>query len=166
MMVVQPSLYAVDTDEDSPSSPSFPRLSTLPQIILETRNLYSCLRAEFSSESSSLLSSLLAIIAVVPTEKSLFLLFFPLSFLLCDDYHLYHSRINHVARIIFLFLSKLGIESIEKRKKWRCFQLFHSKQLAKSWAQLESYSRDNLLLRSPRGTRDEERAPSLYKTSV
>lgn len=28
------------------------------------------------------------------------------------------------------------------------------------------YSRDNLLLRSPRGTRDEERAPSLYKTSV
>lgn len=84
----------------------------------------------------------------------------------CFDYHLYHSRINHVARIIFLFLSKLGIESIEKRKKWRCFQLFHSKQLAKSWAQLESYSRDNLLLRSPRGTRDEERAPSLYKTSV
>lgn len=163
MMVVQPSLYAVDTDEDSPSSPSFPRLSTLPQIILETRNLYSCLRAEFSSESSSLLSSLLAIIAVVPTEKSFFLLFF---FPSCFDYHLYHSRINHVARIIFLFLSKLGIESIEKRKKWRCFQLFHSKQLAKSWAQLESYSRDNLLLRSPRGTRDEERAPSLYKTSV
>lgn len=76
MMVVQPSLYAVDTDEDSPSSPSFPRLSTLPQIILETRNLYSCLRAEFSSESSSFLSFLLAIIAVVPTEKSLFLLFF------------------------------------------------------------------------------------------
>lgn len=168
-MVVQPSLYAVDTDEDSPSSPSFPRLSTLPQIILETRNLYSCLRAEFSSESSSLLSFLLAIIAVVPTEKSLFLLFFfffSFPSPSCFDYHLYHSRINHVARIIFLFLSKLGIESIEKRKKWRCFQLFHSKQLAKSWAQLESYSRDNLLLRSPRGTRDEERAPSLYKTSV
>lgn len=100
-------------------------------------------------------------------QKNHFFFFsFSLSFLLCDDHHLYHSRINHVARIIFLFLSKLGIESIEKRKKWRCFQLFHSKQLAKSWAQLESYSRDNLLLRSPRGTRDEERAPSLYKTSV
>lgn len=98
-------------------------------------------------------------------QKNHFFFFsFPLSFLLwlSSLSFAYKSRGENN----FLFLSKLGIESIEKRKKWRCFQLFHSKQLAKSWAQLESYSRDNLLLRSPRGTRDEERAPSLYKTSV